>query len=85
MAVPFNEPLTIVRLDKLADHLPRLLRRREVVQIQTLLLQRPNPPLQDAITVGLADVARRSANAELAEFTEELMRGVLRAPVHPEA
>ena len=38
MTVPFDEPLTIVRLDKLANDLARLFQRREVVQVQTLFL-----------------------------------------------
>jgi len=33
MAVPFDQPLTVVRLDELPNHLSRFLERLEVVQV----------------------------------------------------
>lgn len=43
VAVPFEQPLVLISLDELSDQLPRLVERREVVEVQTLFLQRPDP------------------------------------------
>ena len=37
MAVRFDEPLTVVRLDKFANDLPRLLKGLKVVQVEALI------------------------------------------------
>ena len=54
------------------------------VQVQALLLQRSNPALHDAVAFRLPDIARGGANAEPGQFTEKLMRRVLRPPIHAE-
>jgi hypothetical protein len=45
MAVPLEQPLPIVPLDELPDHQPRFVERREVVEVEAFLFQRPDPAL----------------------------------------
>ncbi len=44
MAVPFEQPLLVIPLNKLADDLSRLVQCGEVVQVEALLFQRPQEP-----------------------------------------
>jgi len=57
MAVPLKEPLPVVALDELTNHLPGFVERREVMQVQTLLFQRPQPALHDPVALRFAHVA----------------------------
>src|SRR5260370_5531896 len=82
MAVPLEQPLCVVALDELRDHPPRFVERREVVEVQALLFQRPDPALHDPVAFGLPDVARARPDPEPAQLAEELVRRVLRAPIH---
>ncbi len=68
MTVPFGEPLTVVRFDELPNHLSRFLDRLEVVQVQTLLLQRPNPTLHDPVPPPLGVVGEFVALAMDADW-----------------
>src|SRR5712692_5188701 len=84
MAVPLEQPRPIVPLDELPNHQPRFVERREVVEVEAFLFQRPDPALHDPVALRLADVARARPDPEPAQLTQELVRRVLRAPVHAE-
>src|SRR5438128_10000276 len=84
MAVPLEQPRAIVPLDELPNHLPRLVERREVVQVQTLLFQRPDPALHDPVALRLAHITRRGPDPKPPELAQKLMRRVLWPPVHPQ-
>src|SRR5688572_3049823 len=81
MAVPLEQPLTVVALDERADHLARFFERLEVMQVEALPFQRSDPPLDDAVALGLADERRGGADAQPSELAGELVCRVLRAPV----
>ena len=79
-----EEPLAVVRLDKLSNRLMRLVECVEIVQVQTFFLQRPDPTLRDAVTLGLAHVVRSRPDAEPPELPEELVSRVLWPPIRAE-
>ncbi len=54
------------------------------MQVQTFLLQRPDPALHDPVALGLAHITRRGPDPEPAELAQELMGRVLRPVVHPQ-
>ncbi len=53
MTVSLDEPLPIVALDNLTNHLPHFAERVEIVQVQTLLFQRPDPPFPNPVALGV--------------------------------
>ena len=53
------------------------------MQIDALLLERPDEALRDAVALRLADVDRCGADAEPFDLGLELPRPALRAPVVP--
>lgn len=56
IAQPFDEPLSVVPADELPNEPPGLLEGFEAVQVEALLLQRPQKALDDPVTLGFADV-----------------------------
>ena len=68
-----EQPLAVEPLDEGADHPARLLEVRELVQVQALLLQRPDPALDAAVAFGLPDVARARPDPEPRQLAEELV------------
>src|SRR5262245_39303911 len=56
---PLDQPLVVVALDELGDHVPGLLERLEPMEREALLLQRPHEALDDAVALGLAHIRRR--------------------------
>lgn len=81
MAVPLDQPLTVVVFDERSDHLTGLIERLEVVQVEALLLERSDSPLHSVVALGLADERGTRADAEPWELAGELVRRVLWAPV----
>ena len=56
--MPLEEPAVVVALDEGPDHLSGLLEGFEVVQMDALLLERPDEALGDAVALRLAHVGR---------------------------
>lgn len=79
-----EQPLRVVAFDEGRDHPPRFLQALEVVQIEALLLQRPDLTLYDAVALRLADVGRRRGDPQPAQLAQEPIRHVLRTPVVPQ-
>jgi len=53
----------------------------ELVEVETLLLQRAHEPLRAPVALGLADERRRVHVAPALDLVDERIRGVLAAPV----
>lgn len=83
VTVPLDEPLLVVVLHERTDGAARPLEAREVVQVEALLLQRPEPSLHDPVASRFADVDRAGPDVEPRELAGESLGGVLRAPVVP--
>src|SRR5438477_49585 len=79
-----HDPLPVVARDERADHLARLLQVAELVQVETLLLQRPHEPLRAPVALRLADERRRVGEAPALDLVHEGVRRVLTPPVVPQ-
>src|SRR5438477_8603884 len=79
-----HDPLPVVAGDERADRLARLLQVAELVQVETLLLQRPHEPLRAPVALGLADERRRVGEAPALDLVHEGVRRVLTPPVVPQ-
>ena len=75
--MPFDEPLPVVSLDEGAYCLARFLEVLEVVQLEVLLLEWPQPPLRHSVALRLPDVGRAGPDAEPFELVGEPVRRVL--------
>ncbi len=76
-----QEPLAVVAFDELADLVSGLLKAVEVVEVQTLLLERADEPLHDTVALWLPHIGRGRPDPESPEFALKLVGRVLRAPV----
>src|SRR3989442_6826895 len=85
MPEPLDQPLGVVALDELTDDRARLGQRRELVQVEALLLQRPHESFRDAVALRLADVGRRDRDAEPFPLVDPGVGDVLRPPITPQA
>src|SRR5262245_23769416 len=83
MAEPLDQPLGVVARDELADDPTRLGETLKAMEIETLLLERPHEPLDDAIALRLADVRRRDRHPQPLHLVDPRIGDVLRAPVAP--
>jgi len=63
MAVPLEQPRGVIALNEGADHLPCFVERREVVQIEALLLQRLEPTRIASLRIGPGSGASPYARA----------------------
>src|SRR2546428_9304434 len=84
MAEPLDEPLGVVAGDELGDEPLRLGERWKLMEVETLLLQRPHEALDDAVALRLADVGRRDRHPQPLHLVDPRIRDVLRAPVTPD-
>ena len=67
--MPLEKPAVVVALDEGPDHFPGLLEGFEVVQVDALLLERPDEALGDAVALRLAPgPAARGAPTESPGF-----------------
>ncbi len=64
MVVPLDQPLTVVQLDEGPDDLAGLLEALEVVQVQALLLEGPDPTLNDPVALRFSHVGRGRSDPE---------------------
>src|SRR5512146_2756946 len=85
MAEALDEPLGVVARDERADDRARLGQRREAMQVEALLLQRPHEALRHAVALRLADVGRRDRDAEPLHLVDPGVGDVLRAPITAQA
>jgi hypothetical protein len=81
MAEALDEPLGIVAGDELADDRTRVGQRREAMQVEALLLQRPHEALRHTVALRLADVRRRDRHPEPLHLVDPGVGDVLRTPV----
>ena len=84
MAEPLDEPLGVVASDELADDCARFGQRREAMQVEALLLQRPHEAFRHAVALRLADVRRRDRHPEPLHLVDPGVGDILRAPVAPD-